>query len=162
MRHSILTLVALASSAVAARAQLPEAVFESNGVKIHYVITGTGSPVILLHPFAASSDVWGDVMRDLARDHQVIAPDARGHGNSDKPHDPKQYGVEMAKDHPVAGGEATSSSGTLESSTITTPRQTLLRNDSQTGLLEPSEVRRVGGGELRIAADGRGRRHAVD
>jgi pimeloyl-ACP methyl ester carboxylesterase len=35
---------------------------------------------------------------DLAVDHQVIALDCRGHGKSDKPHDPKQYGIEMVND----------------------------------------------------------------
>jgi len=34
----------------------------------------------------------------LAKNYQVIALDNRGHGKSDKPHDPKQYGKEMAED----------------------------------------------------------------
>lgn len=34
----------------------------------------------------------------LARNFRVIALDYRGHGKSDKPHDPKAYGMEMARD----------------------------------------------------------------
>jgi pimeloyl-ACP methyl ester carboxylesterase len=35
---------------------------------------------------------------DLARDYQVIALDCRGHGMSDKPHQPEKYGREMSED----------------------------------------------------------------
>jgi pimeloyl-ACP methyl ester carboxylesterase len=38
------------------------------------------------------------VVGNLARDFHVLAIDARGHGNSGKPHDPKAYGAEMAAD----------------------------------------------------------------
>src|SRR5687768_4398772 len=34
----------------------------------------------------------------LAKDYRVLAIDFRGHGKSDKPHDPKAYGKEMAED----------------------------------------------------------------
>lgn len=37
-------------------------------------------------------------MPNLAKDYRVIAMDCRGHGMSGKPHDPKQYGPEMALD----------------------------------------------------------------
>jgi pimeloyl-ACP methyl ester carboxylesterase len=37
-------------------------------------------------------------MQDLARTYRVIAFDSRGHGKSDKPHDPAQYGREMTLD----------------------------------------------------------------
>jgi pimeloyl-ACP methyl ester carboxylesterase len=37
-------------------------------------------------------------MSNLAKDYRVIAMDCRGHGMSGKPHDPKQYGLEMALD----------------------------------------------------------------
>jgi len=83
---------------VPSNAQTSDQYFDSNGVKIRYTITGTGEPVILIHPFAASIEIWGPVISDLARNHQVIAMDCRGHGKSDKPHDPKQYGIEMVND----------------------------------------------------------------
>ena len=38
------------------------------------------------------------MFQKLAVDYRVIAFDARGHGKSGKPHDPKQYGREMALD----------------------------------------------------------------
>jgi pimeloyl-ACP methyl ester carboxylesterase len=74
--------------------------FDSNGVKIHYTVQGQGEPVLLIHGFTADiQKQWTpDLMRTLAKDFQVIALDNRGHGKSGKPHDPKQYGLEMVED----------------------------------------------------------------
>lgn len=75
--------------------------FEANGVKIHYTIEGAGEPVILVHGYGANADVnWRapGVIRALKDEFQVIALDLRGHGLSDKPHDPAQYGIEMVED----------------------------------------------------------------
>ena len=75
-----------------------EQFFQSDGVRIRYLVAGHGEPVILVHGWSASAEMWPALMNDLSQDHQVIAMDCRGHGKSDKPHDPSQYGSEMAKD----------------------------------------------------------------
>ena len=72
--------------------------FDSNGVKLRYIVAGSGEPIILIHPFAASAEIWEPVIKALSQDYQLIAMDCRGHGQSDKPHDPKQYGIEMVND----------------------------------------------------------------
>jgi pimeloyl-ACP methyl ester carboxylesterase len=74
--------------------------FDSNGVRIHYREQGAGEPIVLVHPLDTSASFWSanGILQDLARDHRVIALDCRGHGQSDKPHDPAQYGPEMALD----------------------------------------------------------------
>jgi pimeloyl-ACP methyl ester carboxylesterase len=75
--------------------------FDSNGVKIHYLVEGQGEPVLLIHGFTSSiQGQWAvpGVLKALAQDYRVIALDNRGHGQSDKPHDPKQYGPEMVED----------------------------------------------------------------
>ena len=74
--------------------------FVSDGVRIRYIDQGTGEPIVLLHGLGGSVESWSAVgiLQDLAKDHRVIAFDARGHGKSDKPHDPKQYGRQMALD----------------------------------------------------------------
>jgi pimeloyl-ACP methyl ester carboxylesterase len=67
---------------------------------------GAGSPlppVVLHHGFVADADSnWvatGVVDALLAGGRRVIAPDARGHGRSEKPHDPARYGEQrMARD----------------------------------------------------------------
>jgi pimeloyl-ACP methyl ester carboxylesterase len=75
--------------------------FDSNGVKIRYQVHGTGTPVLLIHGFTANIEVqWGvpGILKALAQDYQVVAYDNRGHGKSGKPHDSKQYGMEMVED----------------------------------------------------------------
>ena len=59
---------------------------------------GTGEPVIMAHGFAGNLEVWDDLMADLSKDHEAVALDCRGHGKSDKPHEPEQYGIEMVND----------------------------------------------------------------
>jgi pimeloyl-ACP methyl ester carboxylesterase len=78
-----------------------ESSFDSNGVKIHYLVEGKGEPVLLIHGFAINAQLqWGvpGIIKALAKDHRVIALDCRGHGKSGKPTDPKQYGTEMVED----------------------------------------------------------------
>ncbi len=70
--------------------------FDSDGVRIHYKVEGKGQPVILVHGVAANADLnwrYPGVIRFLAKDFKVITFDMRGHGLSDKPTDPKQYGT---------------------------------------------------------------------
>ena len=75
--------------------------FDSNGVRIRYVDEGRGEPVVLAHGYTNAIErnwIETGVLPNLARDHRVIAFDMRAHGKSDKPHDPKFYGEEMAND----------------------------------------------------------------
>jgi len=60
-------------------------------------------PIVLHHGFVADAEVnWlatGVVGALTAAGRHVIAPDARGHGSSDKPHEPGRYGEQrMARD----------------------------------------------------------------
>jgi pimeloyl-ACP methyl ester carboxylesterase len=95
-------VVAVVSSGVRAE----EKSFDSNGVKIAFLDEGKGEAVVLLHGFSASAtEMWvksplakTQLLPHLARDYRVVALDFRGHGKSDKPHDPKKYGGEMAED----------------------------------------------------------------
>jgi len=70
-------------------------------VQIRYVEQGAGPPVILLHGYTGTLDrhfVANGVLANIAKDHRAIAMDLRGHGKSGKPHDPKAYGDELARD----------------------------------------------------------------
>jgi pimeloyl-ACP methyl ester carboxylesterase len=78
-----------------------EGFFDSKGVKIHYTDEGQGEPVLLIHGFTADIALnWRapGIIKELAKNYRVIALDNRGHGKSDKPHDPKKYGAEMVED----------------------------------------------------------------
>jgi 3-oxoadipate enol-lactonase len=50
--------------------------------RIAYRRSGTGPPLVLLHPLALSGAVWGTFASMLGTSFDVIAPDARGHGDS--------------------------------------------------------------------------------
>jgi pimeloyl-ACP methyl ester carboxylesterase len=69
---------------------------EVNGVGIEYEVTGEGRPVILLHGFPDSGRVWRNQVPALAAaGFQVIVPDLRGYGKSDKPGDVASYAMPL-------------------------------------------------------------------
>ena len=58
-----------------------------NGLKLHYLTAGHGTPLILLHGYAETSLMWRPVIPLLAKRFTVIAPDLPGIGESDVPSD---------------------------------------------------------------------------
>src|SRR5580704_9498682 len=65
-----------------------------DGVGIEYQVTGEGRPVILLHGFPDSGRLWRHQVPALAAaGFQVIVPDLRGYGRSDKPAEVAAYGM---------------------------------------------------------------------
>jgi pimeloyl-ACP methyl ester carboxylesterase len=66
-----------------------------DGVRIAWETVGAGPPVVLVHGFGASrvqnwrAPGWYDSLTDGGC--SVVAFDCRGHGDSDKPHDPTAY-----------------------------------------------------------------------
>jgi pimeloyl-ACP methyl ester carboxylesterase len=56
-----------------------------NHVQIHYLISGKGDPIVLLHGYAETSHMWLPLMKELEKTHTVIAPDLRGIGGSSTP-----------------------------------------------------------------------------
>ena len=56
-----------------------------DGVRLHYLVAGTGPAVVLLHGYAQTSHMWRPLMVELAKTHTVVAPDLRGFGASAKP-----------------------------------------------------------------------------
>ncbi len=77
-----------------------------DNLEIAYREWGEGTalpPVVLQHGFVADAEAnWvatGIVDALTTAGRKVIAPDARGHGHSEKPHDPASYGEQrMARD----------------------------------------------------------------
>ena len=101
MPRRVTLLVALVLVACSASLKAEDQFFLSDGVKIRYIIEGEGEPVLLIHGFAANLQVqWAapGVIKELAKEHKVIALDNRGHGRSGKPHEPEKYGIEMVED----------------------------------------------------------------
>lgn len=97
----LLTACVLALASVA-RAQQSAASFDSNGVPIAYVDKGRGAPVVLIHGFTGSYarhfEAPGVIDALEKAGYRVIALDCRGHGQSGKPLEASQYGLEMVAD----------------------------------------------------------------
>src|SRR4051794_23326298 len=62
-------------------------------VRIRYEIVGTGLPLVLQHGFTQSIEDWRDYgyVTALSPHFRLILTDARGHGQSDKPHVSSAY-----------------------------------------------------------------------
>ncbi|HEX3664408.1 MAG TPA: alpha/beta hydrolase [Rhizomicrobium sp.] len=81
-----------------------------DGLRIAYEIVGQGVPVLLVHGFASSraqnwrATNWYKTLSQAG--FQVIAMDLRGHGDSDKPHDPALYSYDLMSRDVVAVAEA--------------------------------------------------------
>jgi len=74
---------------------MTEFVKAPDGVRIAYESVGEGDAVMLVHGFAASrvqnwkEPGWYETLTRAG--YRVVAMDCRGHGESDKPHDPAAY-----------------------------------------------------------------------
>src|SRR5262252_7442562 len=66
---------------------------DNDGVRIHYEVEGKGPSLVLQHGFTHSLRRWylHGYVDALRNDYELILIDARGHGESDKPHDPHAY-----------------------------------------------------------------------
>ena len=94
-----LVLVWLALLLASVSAFAGDAYFTSGGVKLHYTVQGKGEPVILIHGYAVNIQMnWAALQPALAQNYQVIALDNRGHGLSEKPTTPDDYGTKFVDD----------------------------------------------------------------
>jgi 3-oxoadipate enol-lactonase len=53
------------------------------GGKILYEVRGSGSPLVLLHPFPTNRHFWEPIFPALESRYLLIVPDLRGHGQSE-------------------------------------------------------------------------------
>lgn len=69
----------------------------NHGVRIHYEVEGSGTPLVLHHGTAGCGEIWQHLgyANVLKRDHRLILLDARGHGASDKPYEPSAYDLPL-------------------------------------------------------------------
>ncbi len=72
---------------------------ENNGVRIHYQVEWEDPPLVLQHGFRSSLKTWYDYgyVDTLQQDYRLLLLDARGHGASDKPHEPAAYALEQLR-----------------------------------------------------------------
>ena len=59
--------------------------YSLDAITIHYVIGGSGPPLLLLHGYPQTHVIWHMVAPLLAKHFTVVASDLRGYGDSSKP-----------------------------------------------------------------------------
>ncbi len=72
----------------------------SDDAEIYYEVEGDGPPVVLLHPFPASHELWNPAAQALTSHYRVILPDLRGHGASesgDGPATMEKHAADLAR-----------------------------------------------------------------
>ena len=60
-------------------------IFNTNGTEMYYQEEGNGFPLVLLHGLTSNSEMFRHEINQFKEKYRVVAPDARGHGNSGKP-----------------------------------------------------------------------------
>jgi len=67
----------------------------SNGVKIHYAVLGSGPLIVMIHGFPDYWYTWRDQMEALSDQFQCVAIDQRGYNLSDKPKGVENYDMRL-------------------------------------------------------------------
>jgi len=57
--------------------------FLYNSGRIHYTDQGNGSPIVLIHGYLETSEIWSSFAKKLSGNFRVITVDMPGHGKSD-------------------------------------------------------------------------------
>ena len=72
----------------------------NQNTRIHYQIEGQSPPLVLQHGFIQNIKRWymASYVDALKADYQLTLVDARGHGESDKPHNPDAYTLPLRVD----------------------------------------------------------------
>jgi len=59
----------------------------ANGVRVNAWVGGQGNPVLLLHGYPQTGQMWRKLVPQLTGHFTVVCPDLRGYGDTDKPRD---------------------------------------------------------------------------
>jgi microsomal epoxide hydrolase len=82
-----LLLAALLLCALPLFAQSPKSAFftTSDGIKIHYLESGTGRPIVFIPGWTMPAWIWEKQIAEFSKKYHVVAVDPRSQGESDKP-----------------------------------------------------------------------------
>ena len=66
---------------------MEQRVIRANGIRVNAWLGGKGAPLVLLHGYPQTGQMWRKVAPSLLTDFQVVCPDLRGYGDTEKPRD---------------------------------------------------------------------------
>jgi pimeloyl-ACP methyl ester carboxylesterase len=67
-----------------------------NGVHLYYESHGSGFPLVLAYGLGGNTGMWAGQIEAFSRQYRLILWDPRGHGQSDSPPQPEQYGLSIS------------------------------------------------------------------
>lgn len=90
MKRTLLTTIAVALTVANQAATAPPSAdgaqtAEINGAHIYYEVAGSGPPLLLIHGYPLSSQLFREQAEGLSDRYRVITPDLRGFGESEAP-----------------------------------------------------------------------------
>ncbi len=66
---------------------MEQRVVRVNGIRINAWLGGQGAPVVMLHGYPQTGQMWRKVAPRMLEQFSIVCPDLRGYGDSDKPRD---------------------------------------------------------------------------
>lgn len=66
-----------------------------NNIELYYESHGQGFPLVFLHGYAGTVNMWQPQVPVFSREYRFIIYDARGHGRSESPPSPDQYSADI-------------------------------------------------------------------
>jgi len=86
-RLALILLFLLSVPAIVAQSAVTKGGFikTSDGVRIHYVEAGSGSPIVFIPGWTMPAWIWQKQIDEFSKHYRVIAVDPRSQGESDKP-----------------------------------------------------------------------------
>jgi non-heme chloroperoxidase len=87
MKRKVTAVLLLLLFTGIALAQAPKSAFftTSDNVKIHYLDSGSGRPIVLIPGWTMPAWIWEKQIAEFSKKYHVIAVDPRSQGESDKP-----------------------------------------------------------------------------
>jgi pimeloyl-ACP methyl ester carboxylesterase len=67
-----------------------------NGMEMYHEIHGQGEPLVLMHGFFATGQMWEPFIEEFSQHFLLIIPDLRGHGRSSNPNPAEIYSTRQA------------------------------------------------------------------
>jgi 3-oxoadipate enol-lactonase len=67
-----------------------------NGIHLYYESYGRGVPLVLAYGLGGNTHMWAGQVDVFAAHYRLILWDPRGHGQSDSPPHPEQYGMQIS------------------------------------------------------------------
>jgi non-heme chloroperoxidase len=84
-RLAVVLMCTLAVSSLVAQTAKSDFFTTSDGIKIHYLDSGSGRPIVLIPGWTMPAWIWQKQIDELSKKYRVITVDPRSQGESDKP-----------------------------------------------------------------------------